>query len=72
VIANRAALTEGDAWLDQLVPYVDANHDFVDSFVHGNIPLIKSVKPQGTYLCWVDVSQLSERIGAAKLAAGAN
>jgi cystathionine beta-lyase len=72
VVASRAALTEGDAWLDQLVSYIDANHDFVDSFVRANIPLIKSVKPQGTYLCWLDVSQLSERIGAAKLASEAD
>jgi cystathionine beta-lyase len=72
VVANRAALIEGEEWLDQLVSYIDANHDFVESFVRANIPLIKTVKPQGTYLCWLDVSQLSERIGAAKLAAQAN
>ena len=72
VVANRVALTEGEDWLDQLVLYIDSNHDFVESFVRANMPLVKAVKPQGTYLCWLDVSRLSERMGAAKLAVEAN
>jgi len=72
VVANHAALTEGEDWLDQLVPYIDRNHDFVESFVRANMPLVKAVKAQGTYLSWLDVSAVSERIGAGKLAAEAN
>ena len=68
VIANQAALNEGEAWFDQLLPYIEANHEFVDSFARKNMPLIKTVKPEATYLCWLDVSQLQERIGAARLA----
>lgn len=72
VIANRAALTEGEDWLNQLVPYIDGNHDLVESFVRTNMPLVKIVKPQGTYLCWLDVSKAIEKIGAKEMAAEAN
>ena len=64
MVANRAALIEGEDWLDQVVAYLDANHEFVVSFVKDNIPLVKCVKPQGTYLMWLDVSAVSDKIGA--------
>ena len=66
--ANRAALIEGDNWLDQLLPYIDANHDFAERYLRENIPMIKFTKPQGTYLAWLDVSELAERVGAQELA----
>jgi cystathionine beta-lyase len=72
MLANRAALTEGEDWLDQCVAYIDGNHDFVSKFVAANIPSLKVAKPQGTYLAWLDVSQVVDRIDAARLAAEAN
>ena len=71
-VANRAALDEGEAWLNQLIPYIDANHTFVESFVRERIPLMKAVKAQGTYLSWLDVSKLAQRIDAAGMASEAN
>jgi cystathionine beta-lyase len=68
MVANRAALTEGKDWLDQLLVYLDGNHDFVASFVKANVPLVSCVKPEGTYLSWLDVSQVIERIGAKRQA----
>jgi cystathionine beta-lyase len=73
VIANRAAYTtEGEDWLNQVVEYIDGTHDYVQSYVKANIPMIKVLKPQGTYLCWLDVSEVQARIGAKELAAEAN
>jgi cystathionine beta-lyase len=73
VVANLAALTEGEEWLNQVVAYLDTNHDFVASFVREKMnPLVKTVKPQGTYLSWLDVSELSEKIGATAQAAEVN
>ncbi len=66
--ANRAALIEGDEWLDQLLHYIDANHDFVDAYLRDNVPSVKYTKPQGTYLAWLDVSELAERVGAHEMA----
>jgi cystathionine beta-lyase len=72
IVANQAAYAEGADWLEQLVEYINANHDFVESFIGANIPLIKFVKPQGTYLTWLDVSNVETKIGANELAAEAN
>jgi cystathionine beta-lyase len=72
MIANRAALTEGEDWLDQCVAYIDGNHDFVEHFIRTRVPLVKYVKPEGTYLAWLDVSQVVDKIGARERAAEAN
>lgn len=68
MIANQAVLTEGEDWLDQVLPYIDANHEFVEAYVKTNMPLVKCVKPQGTYLMWLDVSQVMDRVGAKQKA----
>jgi cystathionine beta-lyase len=71
MIASRAAYAGGEDWLDQCVSYIDGNHDYVEQFVRTNMPLVKVVKPQGTYLSWLDVSAVAEKIGAKDLAAEA-
>jgi cystathionine beta-lyase len=72
LIANKAAYAEGEDWLNQLVEYIDGNQTFAADFIAAKIPLIKHVKPQGTYLAWIDVTSVAERIGAKKLADEAN
>jgi cysteine-S-conjugate beta-lyase len=68
VIAARAGLSEGEDWLNHLVTYIDGNHDFVVDFVRENIPLIRYEKAQGTYLAWLDVSEVVDKIGAKERA----
>jgi len=73
MIASKAAYASGDDWLDQVVPYIDGNHDYVQSFFPANMPLIKAgAKAQGTYLVWLDVTGLAKAIGAKEMAAEAN
>ena len=72
IVAAEAAYNEGEAWQKQLVEYIDGNLDYVESFVRSNLPLVKVVKPQGTYLSWLDVSELIDKIGAKQTAAEAN
>lgn len=72
MVAHRAAYTDGDAWLDQARAYLDGNLSFVEDYVTRNIPLIKVVKPQGTYLAWVDVSAVAEKVGARAATEQAN
>ncbi len=72
MVAHRAAYTEGDGWLDQLRAYNDANLTFVAEYFAAHIPQIRMVKPQGTYLAWLDVSHLAEKLGARAAAAEAN
>ena len=72
VVAAKAALTDGEDYLNQLVAYIDGNHDFVENYVQRNIPLLQYSKSQGTYLAWLDVSRLIDKIGATQQAADAN
>jgi cystathionine beta-lyase len=72
MISSKAAYAGGEDWLNQCVEYIDGNHDFVEKFIRTNIPMIKQVKPQGTYLTWLDVSAVANKINAKALAAEAN
>ncbi len=72
MIADRAAYAGGEEWLDQLVAYIDGNHAFAESFIRANIPTIKYAKAQATYLAWIDISGVIEKIGAKEMAAEAS
>ncbi|MBT8077014.1 MAG: PatB family C-S lyase [Gammaproteobacteria bacterium] len=72
IVASEAAYNEAEDWLDQLVPYIDGNMDFAEKYINEKIRHINWVKPEGTYLAWLDVSELAERIGAAEMAAEYN
>jgi cystathionine beta-lyase len=72
VVAQHAALRGGAEWLDQLLAYLDGNHDYVEQHLRDNVPQIRYNKAQGTYLAWLDVSQVAEAIGAADKAAAAS
>jgi cystathionine beta-lyase len=72
-VANMAAYTpEGEDWLNQCVEYIDGNHDFAADFISTKMPMVKAWKPQGTYLMWLDVTAVAEKINAKALAAEAN
>jgi cystathionine beta-lyase len=68
LIASHAAYTDGEDWLNQVVPYIEGNLEFAESYVRANIPLVKVVKPQGTYLAWLDVSEAMAKVGAKEMA----
>jgi cystathionine beta-lyase len=69
LVANLAAVTEGEEWLRQANAYVDANHDLVVNFINEKIaPMIKVHRAEGTYLTWLDVSGIAEKINSKKLA----
>ena len=63
-ISTHAAVTEGDEWQDEVVRYLDANHDYVEQYINDRVPLVSYKKAEGTYLAWLDVSELQEEIGA--------
>jgi cystathionine beta-lyase len=72
IVATLAAYTEGEDWLDQVAGYIDGTMDIAARAIAANMPLVKFVKPQGTYLAWLDVSQAMERIGAKDMADARN
>ncbi len=62
-IATEAALRDGYQWLDQLMVYLEENCKFVESFMAERLPRIKIMKPEATFLVWIDFSayNLSEK-----------
>ena len=57
-IALEAAYKNGDEWVDQLNYYLSENFKLLDSFLKKNIPAIKLVWPDATYLAWLDMREL--------------
>lgn len=57
--ATRAAYEEGAEWLDQMLHYVQQNVDFVDQFLKTEIPQIKAIRPQASFLVWLDCRELN-------------
>ena len=66
VVANEAAYKQGAPWFDALLPYIDANHDFVENFVRERLEGVRYTKAQGTYLAWLDIAELEEGIEAER------
>jgi cystathionine beta-lyase len=62
-IAAEAAFRHGAEWLDQLMAYLGKNYQFLENFISQRIPKIKIMKPEATYLVWLDLEayQLSEQ-----------
>jgi len=57
VPAYRAAYTaEGREWIRQLMGYVKCNYDLVCEYF-GRIKGFKAIRPEGTYVMWVDASE---------------
>ncbi|MDP7690289.1 MAG: aminotransferase class I/II-fold pyridoxal phosphate-dependent enzyme [Vicinamibacterales bacterium] len=69
VIAAQTAYNECEDWLDQLIAYIDGTHELVESMVRSTVPQVGVVKPEGTYLAWLDVSDALDRIDAEDTAA---
>ena len=54
----EAAYRYGDEWLRQLLDYLEGNLAFLIEYLESRIPKIKVIKPEGTYLVWLDCREL--------------
>lgn len=57
--ACKAAYAYGDAWVDELIEYLKGNLEFMTRYFSEHLPKIKVVRPEGTYLVWMDFSDLN-------------
>lgn len=57
-VACEAAYRGGQEWLDQLRAYLLENLNFLRAYLQEKIPQIHLVEPEGTYLVWLDCSEL--------------
>lgn len=58
-IASIAAYTKGEEWLEQMIQYIEKNILFVENFIQENIPSIKTIRPQASFLIWLDCRELN-------------
>lgn len=56
--ATEAAFTEGEQWRQQMIAHIEGNIDYVEAFLSENIPAIKLIKPEASFLVWLDCSAL--------------
>jgi cysteine-S-conjugate beta-lyase len=59
ITAANAAYREGQPWLDELLPYLRANRDFIVQYVEQHLPGVLTTCPEGTYLAWLDFRALN-------------
>lgn len=55
-IALEAAYANGDEWLEQMLDYLWANYLLLEEFIAKNLPRVRVMKPEATYLVWLDFS----------------
>ena len=76
-----SAYEECEDWLFELLIYLEKNKNFLEDFIAKNIPNLKVVKAEATYLLWIDISSLNmdsktftkklEEIGNIRVISGA-
>ena len=53
-VGAEEAYRHGEKWLDEMLAYIEGNIDFVDDYVRRNIPGVRIIQPQTSFLVWVD------------------
>ena len=56
----RSAYEDGDEWLEQALNYIEANIDLTISFLEEHLPDIKIMRPEASYLIWLDCSAYAQ------------
>lgn len=56
--ATMAAYTKGAQWRRAMMDYLKGNIDFVDSWLRKNIPTVRAMRPQASFLIWLDCRKL--------------
>lgn len=69
LFAAQAAYEHGQEWLCQLRDYLESNYQKTKEFLKKELPKVRLIEPEGTYLLWLDFSaygltdrQLDDRI----------
>jgi cystathionine beta-lyase len=58
VAANIAAYRHGEAWLDQVVAYLDDSRRLLAGLLRRHLPQVRYRPPDGTYLAWLDCTAM--------------
>jgi len=58
ITALQAAYRYGEEWLEQLLDYIQGNVDFALDFFATRVPKMQVIRPEATYLLWLDCREL--------------
>jgi cystathionine beta-lyase len=61
VVANIAAFRHGEPWLNDALGYLDENRRLLAALLAEQLPGVRYRPPDGTYLAWLDCSELELR-----------
>lgn len=53
-LATQVAFEQGEEWRQQMLAYVEENVRFVEDFLRKQLPQVKAVRPQASFLVWLD------------------
>lgn len=61
-----AAYDHSEAWLEDMLAYIKANTDYTIAYLKEHLPAVAPMKPQATYLLWVDCRGLGLDVAGLK------
>jgi cystathionine beta-lyase len=64
--AVQAAYETGDEWLDELLVYIEGNVQLTISYLEQHLPDVKPMRPDGTYMIWLDCRGLGLTVSGLK------
>lgn len=53
-VGAEAAFSKGEEWLRQMLDYLQGNVDFAREYIQKNLPKVKAMLPEASYLAWLD------------------
>ena len=62
-IAANAAYKYGATYMDEMRSYIDGNSHFLENFCKENMSDVKYSVHEGTYLAWLDCSEVAAKLG---------
>ncbi len=69
IVANIAAYRHGSDWLEQVLRYIDDNHQYVEDFLKENLPQVGYTKSEGTMLSWLHFDDIMDEVGVVEKSA---
>lgn len=58
IISLETCYKYGEDYQRQLIEYLEGNINFIEKFLAENLPKVKMIRPEGTYLLWLDMRRL--------------
>jgi len=62
----EAAYREGGPWLDAVTEYLRGNLDLVTRFAAESLPGLRPMRPDASFLVWIDARPIDDRVGDVK------